>query len=76
MLQKRDLIDGLSACGVFTEEDGGPVPIVYVSALTGFGMDHLADTIVALDEVCEPKADFSGAAEGVIVETTTDISQG
>lgn len=50
--------------------------MTYVSALTGMGMDSLADTIVALEEVSDLRADLSGRAEGMIIETSTNVGQG
>lgn len=51
------------------EDLGGEVPAVAVSGLTGKGLDDLMETVSTLAEVAELRAEATGRAEGVILES-------
>src|SRR5690606_19856151 len=62
----------LSTKEVISEEWGGDTQFVYVSALTGQGIDELLDAILVQAEVLELKAVPSGPAKGVVIESSID----
>ena len=55
---------------------GGSVEFVECSAKTGDGIDNLLETILLVSEVEEHNANFSGAAEGVVIEAKLDKGMG
>eukprot|EP00794_Sanderia_malayensis_P020380 gene20380-22389_t len=61
---------------VLLEDFGGDVPYVEISALKGLNLDKLEETIITQAEVAELKADFSGFAQGVILEAETHNKMG
>ena len=61
----------LSRHGIDIEDYGGETQVVCVSGKTGQGMDDLEETVVALSEVLDHRADTEGAVEGWIIEATT-----
>ncbi len=61
---------------ILVESLGGKVPSVLVSAKTGQGIEDLLETILILAEVEELKADFSGKAEGIVIESSLDSQKG
>ncbi|OGC50523.1 translation initiation factor IF-2 [candidate division WWE3 bacterium RIFCSPHIGHO2_01_FULL_40_23] len=61
---------------VLVEGFGGDVICVPVSAKTGLGVDKLLDSILALSEILELKADPKGDLEGVIIESKLDAKKG
>lgn len=66
----------LTAYGIVTEEWGGDVMCVPVSAMTGDGIDNLLDTILLQAEVLELKAPQSGFAKAVVIESRLDKGRG
>lgn len=66
----------LSAHGVIPEEWGGEVQFVYVSAISGTGIDNLLKAILVQAEVLELKAVRSGMASGVVIESFLDKGRG
>lgn len=66
----------LGAEGVLLEEDGGDVPAVRVSGLTGQGLDELAETLSTLAELRELRARQDGQAEGWVLESNVDKGRG
>jgi len=66
----------LSTKEVISEEWGGDTQFVYVSALTGQGIDELLDAILVQAEVLELKAVPSGPAKGVVIESSIDKGRG
>ncbi len=62
--------------GVVSEEWGGDVQFVGVSAHTGQGVDKLLDAILLQAEVLELKAVPTGSAEGVVIESRLDKGRG
>jgi translation initiation factor IF-2 len=55
--------------GVQLEAMGGDVPSVEISALTGEGLDQLVETITAVAEMQDLRADSSSQAYGRIIES-------
>lgn len=56
--------------GVQLEVMGGEVPSVEVSGLTGQGLDQLVETISALAEFQDLRAEHDGPAYGVVLESS------
>jgi len=69
---KQDLIQH----EVVSEDFGGDVQFVPVSAKTGQGVDQLLDAILLQSEVMELKAVKDGLATGVVVESSLDKGRG
>jgi translation initiation factor IF-2 len=61
---------------VITEELGGDVPSVEVSALTGDGVDDLLDVIDLIAQLEEFKANPDTEASGVVVEAQVELGRG
>lgn len=55
---------------------GGNIPFVNISAVTGFGIDSLLDTVLAIAEVSEFKANPNRYAIGTVIETRADKALG
>ncbi|KAM3422284.1 hypothetical protein BST61_g2643 [Cercospora zeina] len=61
----------LARHGVEIEDFGGETQVVPVSGKTGQGMDDLEETVVALSEILDQRAETDGPVEGWILEATT-----
>ena len=55
---------------------GGNTPFVNISAVTGDGIDKLLDTVLAIAEVSELKANPNRYAIGTVIETRADKALG
>ena len=66
----------LSERTILIEEYGGDVPLVAVSATTKQGIDELLETVIALAELQELKANPDRPAAGVVLEAEVDPRQG
>lgn len=66
----------LSQHGVISEEWGGDIQFVYVSAKTGLGIDELLDAILLQSEVLELGAVKDAMASGVVIESFLDKGRG
>lgn len=55
---------------------GGNTPFVNISAVTGSGIDTLLDTVLAIAEVSELKANPNRYAIGTVIETRADKALG
>lgn len=55
---------------------GGNIPFVNISAVTGFGIDSLLDTVLAIAEISELKANPNRYAIGTVIETRADKALG
>ena len=62
--------------GVISEDLGGDVQFVKVSAKTGMGIDELLDAILLQAEVLELKAVKNAMAKGVVIESRLDKGRG
>ncbi len=69
---KQDLI----AHELVSEEYGGDVQMVLVSAKSGAGVDALLDAVLLQSEVMELTAASAGRGSGVVVEATLDKGRG
>ncbi|GAA6003088.1 hypothetical protein JCM10207_001979 [Rhodosporidiobolus poonsookiae] len=67
---------GLMAAGVEVEDFGGDVPCVEVSSVTGQGLAELLETISAIAEVRELKAEREGRVEGRVIESRVEKGRG
>ena len=66
----------LAAKNVIPEEWGGETIFIPISALTGQGVDTLLDSVVLQAEILELKADDTGPATGVVIESSLDKGKG
>ena len=66
----------LSSKDIVSEEWGGKVQMIPVSALTGKGIDDLLEAILLEAEVLELKSYKKGPASGVVLDSTTERGQG
>ena len=62
--------------GVTPEEWGGDIPFLKISAKTGEGADALIDTLLAIAEVSELKANPNRYAVGTVIESRIDKQMG
>lgn len=62
--------------GINPEEWGGTTPFVRISAKTGEGIDKLLETILAIAEVSELKANPQRYATGTVIESRIDKQMG
>ncbi|HPY39249.1 MAG TPA: translation initiation factor IF-2 [Thiolinea sp.] len=70
------VLNDLSQVNVLTEEWGGDVPVVRVSAKTGVGIDDLLETILLVAEVQELKAPVDVPAKGTVIEASIERGRG
>ncbi len=61
---------------IITEELGGDVPSVEVSALTGQGVDDLLDVIDLISQLEDYRANTKPKASGVVVEAQVEVGRG
>ncbi len=66
----------LSQHQVISEEWGGENLFVYVSALTGEGIDRLLESILLQAELMDLKAAFDGPAQGIVIESSLEKGRG
>ena len=66
----------LLVAGVEVEDLGGDVPVVEISAKTGAGIDALEETLAAMAEMAELRAERTGAPEGRVLESRVDRGRG
>jgi translation initiation factor IF-2 len=59
-----------------TEEYGGDTPLVVVSGKTGEGLEDLKEMVGLQADVLDLRAADSGAAEGVVLESSTEKGHG
>ncbi|MCR4661367.1 MAG: translation initiation factor IF-2 [Clostridia bacterium] len=70
------VIQQLAEHGVLSEEWGGDVPTVRVSAVTGEGINKLLENILTIAAVSELKANPSRNAKGTVIESQLDKGRG
>ncbi|CDO72883.1 hypothetical protein BN946_scf185002.g68 [Trametes cinnabarina] len=61
--------NALLAEGIQLEAFGGDVPVVHVSGLTGQGLDQLVETISAVAEMQDLRAEREGVLQGYVLES-------
>ncbi|KAK3922620.1 Translation initiation factor IF-2, mitochondrial [Frankliniella fusca] len=66
----------LAQHGIFTENMGGDIQAVPISALNGTNVETLVEAIILQSEIMDLKSDPQGLAEGVIVESRKDPHKG
>ncbi|MFA5967014.1 MAG: translation initiation factor IF-2 [Patescibacteria group bacterium] len=66
----------LAQQNILTEEWGGKIPLVSVSAKTGEGVDQLLELVCLTADLAELKAPVTGLAKGIIIEAQQDIKVG
>ena len=66
----------LSTHHVVSEDWGGEVMFVPISAKTGLGIDQLLEAILLQAEVLELKAPATGPAQGIVIESRLDKGRG
>ena len=66
----------MAAEGINPEEWGGDIPFVRISAKTGDGVPALMDTLLAIAEVEELKANPNRYATGTVIESRIDNKMG
>ena len=62
--------------GLVSEEFGGDIPMIQVSAKTGDGIPKLLEMIQLQAEIMELKADPYRSAQGVVIESRVDTGKG
>lgn len=62
--------------GVNLEGYGGDVQWVCISALLGKNLDKLVDAITTEAVLMDLKSEYTGPAEGVVIESKTDPRRG
>lgn len=66
---QQKIENSLLAEGVQLETFGGDVPCVHVSGLTGQGLDQLTETISAVAEMQDLRAEHDGVLHGYVLES-------
>lgn len=66
----------MAEINITPEEWGGNVPFINISAQTGEGIDKLLDTILAISEMAELKANPKRYAVGSVIESRQDKNVG
>lgn len=66
----------LTKAGLNLEEYGGDVPIVPLSAKTGFGIDKLLEMILLLSELYQDKKEIQKNLQAVVIEATLSKNRG
>ncbi len=66
----------LSEYGITPEDWGGETQFVHISALKGEGVDDLLESIALQAEVMELRADPTGPAQGVVIESKVEPGRG
>ncbi|SPO37031.1 related to translation initiation factor IF-2, mitochondrial [Pseudozyma flocculosa] len=69
---KRELL----SAGVELEELGGDIPCVEVSGKTGDGLDELEETLAALAEMADLRAERDGQPDGYVIESKVEKARG
>ncbi|MCM1053636.1 MAG: translation initiation factor IF-2 [Ruminococcus sp.] len=66
----------MAEINITPEEWGGNVPFIEISAKTGLGVDKLLETIIAMSEMAELKANPNRYAIGSVIESRQDKNVG
>ncbi|CAH8461856.1 unnamed protein product [Schistosoma margrebowiei] len=65
------VVQGLATYEVLTEQLGGDIQAVPISALKRINLSELLDAIILQAEIMQLKADHTGLAEGIVLESET-----
>lgn len=78
LIYAQDIVEGeLADAGITVESLGGDVPCVHVSAFTKQGMDDLVETITAIADVRDLRAERTGVrSEGRVIEAHVKNGKG
>ena len=68
-MMQETIKNALLAAGLHLETLGGEIPSVEVSGLTGQGLDQLVDTISAVAEMSELRAEMNGTVFGYVLDS-------
>lgn len=74
--QPDKVMTGMAERNITPEEWGGDIPFVKISAKTGMGVDDLLDTLLAIAEMQELKANPNRYALGTVIESKMDKNMG
>ena len=69
ILSQDQVTQALMAEGIQLESYGGETPSVEVSGLTGRGLDNLVETLSAVAEMQDLRAERDGPVHGYIIES-------
>ncbi len=61
---------------VVSEDLGGDVPVVQISAITGDGIDDLLETLNLVAEIEELKSNYDSEPSGFIIESRMEVGKG
>ena len=61
---------------IISEDLGGDIPVVEISALKGDGIEDLLETLSLVAEIEELKANFDTFASGYIIESRMEVGKG
>ena len=61
---------------IISEDLGGDIPVVEISALKGEGIDDLLETLSLVAEIEELNANFDTLASGYIIESRMEVGKG
>ena len=75
-INEERVMTEMAALNITPESWGGTIPFVRLSAKTGEGVDLLLDTIVAIGDMLELKANPSRYALGTVIESRSDKNVG
>ena len=70
------IMEEMAALNIVPESWGGNIPFVNISAKTGMGVDELLETVLAIAEVSELKANTNRYAIGTVIESRIDKNIG
>ena len=70
------IMEEMAALNIVPESWGGNIPFVNISAKTGMGVDELLETVLAIAEVSELKANPNRYAVGTVIESRIDKNIG
>lgn len=73
---KKKILDDLANYGIVSEELGGDVPVVEISALKNKNIDHLLDMIILITDMLNLKTAFNILATGTVIESNIHKSRG
>ncbi len=75
-VDEHKILGQLSEHGLVPAEWGGDVDVIRTSAVTGQGIDELIEHLNTLAELLDLKADPTGPAMGVVIESRHDVHRG